>query len=444
MEILQTCKMQIACLLLLLYVGSLFIFEGNKLGERMGKELCNKYYDRLFIIGELCVLFDGATAYTVNHIEKTGIINDIVHLIFLTLFEAFICELFIYWADVTGVKLKKRRMKFWCILPAVISACVTVFTMPTIYYVQGVYSNYSMGIPVYSTYICIALYSMLTVWVFLRKSAYIEKRKKTGFFMAMVTVIVITVLQLFVHESLFAALAVVLILISIYLVMENPTLIEAHEYHNEMIMGFATLIENKDNNTGGHIRRTSIYAEKIAKQLRRDERYARYITKDFMENLKKAAPMHDIGKISIPDYILQKPGRLTNEEYEIMKTHSATGGKIITETFGHLMDDDYKEMAYQVAYYHHEKYNGKGYPDGLKGTDIPLCARIMAVADVFDAVSSNRCYRDAMPLEICFNIIEKGRGEDFDPDIVDAFMTCRSDIERIAKELNSDVRVKVG
>ena len=108
----------------------------------------------------------------------------------------------------------------------------------------------------------------------------------------------------------------------------------------------------------------------------------------------KAAPMHDIGKIAVPDVALQKPGRLTPEEFEIIKKHTVGGGKIIEETFGNLDNKEYTGMAYQVARYHHEKWNGKGYPEGLKRHEIPLCARIMAVADVFDAVSEKRCYRE--------------------------------------------------
>ena len=107
------------------------------------------------------------------------------------------------------------------------------------------------------------------------------------------------------------------------------------------------------------------------------------------------------------------------------------GGDIIQETFGHLFDGEYEDMAYQVAMYHHEKWNGKGYPEGLSGIDIPLCARIMAVANVFDAVSAKRCYRDALPLEECYKIIVQGRGEDFDPDVVDAFMMNKNKIEEV-------------
>ena len=163
----------------------------------------------------------------------------------------------------------------------------------------------------------------------------------------------------------------------------------------------------------------------------KNKKYKNIITQDYLNNLSKAAPMHDVGKIGVPDAILQKPGRLTADEFEIIKKHPAMGAKIIEETFGHLFDDGYKTMAYDVAMYHHEKWNGKGYPEGISGTDIPLCARIVAVADVFDAVSAKRCYRDAMPLDECFGIITNGCGKDFDPEVVDAFLKDKNKVEEI-------------
>lgn len=150
----------------------------------------------------------------------------------------------------------------------------------------------------------------------------------------------------------------------------------------------------------------------IAENLRTNRKFKDIITKDYLDNLAQSAPMHDIGKIGIPDAILQKPGKLTTKEFEKMKEHPVIGGRIIKETFSHLYNGEYENMACQVAMYHHEKWNGAGYPEGLKGTDIPLCARIMAVADVFDAVSAKRCYRDAMPIEECYRIIREGRGVD--------------------------------
>lgn len=151
--------------------------------------------------------------------------------------------------------------------------------------------------------------------------------------------------------------------------------------------------------TGGHIKRTSTYVRLLAEELRNRGIYREELTDDYLENLYRAAPMHDIGKIAVPDVVLQKPGKLSEEEFEIIQKHTIKGGDIIRETFGHLENEKYTQMAYEVARHHHEKWNGNGYPEGLKQKEIPLCARIMAIADVFDAVSEKRCYRDAMPLE---------------------------------------------
>ena len=163
-------------------------------------------------------------------------------------------------------------------------------------------------------------------------------------------------------------------------------------------------------------------------KMRGDRYYRRVLSRDYITHVINAAPLHDVGKIATPDSILQKPGKLTDEEYAIMKRHAAEGGKIIQQTFRDLDDADFRQIAYEVARFHHEKYNGKGYPDGLKAEEIPLHARIMAVADVFDAVSQKRCYRDAMPLEQCFDIIRRGRGTDFDPDLVDIFLNSKEEI----------------
>mgnify|MGYP003305284193 FL=1 len=184
------------------------------------------------------------------------------------------------------------------------------------------------------------------------------------------------------------------------------------------------------------MQRTTTYVKLLAEELRNRGIYREELTDEFLENLYRAAPMHDVGKIAVPDAVLQKTGKLTEEEYEVIKTHTVKGGNIIRETFGHLENEQYTHMAYEVARHHHEKWNGKGYPDGLKGEETPLCARIMAIADVFDAVSEKRCYRDAMPLEKCFEIIAEGSGQAFEPILAETFLDIYDKVKKEHDKIN--------
>lgn len=432
MIILQWSKTQIMALLLLAYVGIIYIREGNRLNTVARKSSCNRIYSMIYIVTEIAVLFDGITAFTINYLDRIPwTINILAHLAMFVSYEIFVALLFFYWVYVT-VGLPKSKLKRAAMaLPCAVSILLTALFMPELEVIQGKYTNYSMGKAVYTAFACVAIYCLLIVIVIFSKQHYIPKKKRIILYTSLVFIVLIMAIQIIFPESLVSCFAAVMSTLSIYLNMENPSIHELEHYHYEMVMGFATLVENKDDNTGGHIRRSSAYANLIAKNLRKNQKYRKLITKDFLNNLNQAAPMHDIGKIGIPDAILQKPGKLTDEEYAVMKEHSVIGGRIIQSTFGHLYDAEYENMAHQVALYHHEKWNGKGYPEGLSGTDIPLCARIMAVADVFDAVSAKRCYREAMPLEECYNIITKGRGEDFDPDIVDAFLLDKDIVEEI-------------
>ena len=214
---------------------------------------------------------------------------------------------------------------------------------------------------------------------------------------------------------------------------------ELKKFHKEMVMGFATLVENKDGSTGGHIKRTTAYVRLLAEELKKRGIYSDELTEEYLLDLYQAAPMHDIGKIAVPDVILKKPGKLTEEEFKIIQEHTVKGGQIIKETFEHLQNKHYSQMAYEVSKFHHEKWNGKGYPEGLEKEAIPLCARIMAIADVFDAVSERRCYRDAMPLEQCFKIVEEGSGTSFEPLLVSVFLSIRDKIEAKPSAINAGI-----
>ena len=199
-----------------------------------------------------------------------------------------------------------------------------------------------------------------------------------------------------------------------------------------MISFMAEIVENRDDNTGGHIRRTAKYVEGIANQLKRQGMYSDILTDRYMGDMVVAAPLHDIGKIHIPDAVLNKPGKLTEEEFKIMKTHTTAGEELLTHAKEELGESGYLNIAVEMAAYHHEWWNGKGYPYGISGEEIPLCARIMAVADVFDALTSKRCYKNAMPLEKAYGIIREESGTHFDPAVVEAFFVVAEDIEKMS------------
>ena len=189
-----------------------------------------------------------------------------------------------------------------------------------------------------------------------------------------------------------------------------------------MITFMAEVVENRDDNTGGHIRRTAAYVEQIAKELKRQGAYPDILSDRYMKDMIVAAPLHDIGKIHIPDAVLNKPGRLSDEEFAIMKTHTTAGEELLKRAEEELGESGYLNTAVEMAAYHHEWWNGRGYPYGIGGEEIPLCARIMAVADVFDALTSKRCYKDAMPVEKAYAIIREESGTHFDPVVAKAFL----------------------
>ena len=190
-----------------------------------------------------------------------------------------------------------------------------------------------------------------------------------------------------------------------------------------IISSMATVVEERDESTGGHIARTGEYVRALTEKMKKHVNYS-HLTDEYYGNIMLAAPMHDIGKIKIPDAILNKPGKLTGEEFEIMKKHSVYGADIIGKTMKNIEEEDYFEIACNIAKYHHERYDGKGYPDGLEGENIPLEARIMALADVYDALISERCYKKPFPVDEAVNIIKEGAGTQFDPTLSAMFIEC--------------------
>ena len=201
---------------------------------------------------------------------------------------------------------------------------------------------------------------------------------------------------------------------------------------NSIITGMAIMVEGRDNSTGGHVRRTSECVKVFANDLKWK---IPELSVRFLSNLIKAAPMHDLGKIAVDDQILRKPGKFTDEEYAQMKTHAAKGAQIVEQVLTEVKDEDFKKIAVNVAHYHHEKWDGSGYPDGLSGEDIPLEARIMALADVFDALVSKRCYKEAFDFDRAFKIIEESLGSHFDPELGSIFMECRPRLEKLYNDM---------
>ena len=194
---------------------------------------------------------------------------------------------------------------------------------------------------------------------------------------------------------------------------------------NHTIESLSNLVENRDEDTGEHVRRTRAYVELLAVQMMKNGHYPEILTPRYIRFLKRAAPMHDIGKIVVPDAILKKPGRLTPQEFEQMKRHASEGGRIVHEILDGYEDPEYIKITANIATHHHEKWDGSGYPDGLRGNEIPLCARIMAIADVFDALVSPRIYKSPMTYEEAYEIIEQGIGIHFDPIIAREFLNIK-------------------
>ena len=200
------------------------------------------------------------------------------------------------------------------------------------------------------------------------------------------------------------------------------------------ILAMASLAETRDNDTGNHIRRTQYYLELLANFLKNHDRFRFFLTDHTINMLFKSAPLHDIGKVGIPDRILLKPGRFEPHEFEIMKTHCKLGRDAIQHAEDQLgLEVEFLKFAKEIAYGHQEKWDGSGYPEGLAGDTIPISARLMAVADVYDALISRRVYKEGMPHAKAVGIIAEGRGTHFDPDIVDAFMALQEQFQEVAK-----------
>ena len=198
------------------------------------------------------------------------------------------------------------------------------------------------------------------------------------------------------------------------------------------ILGLASLAETRDNETGGHILRTQNYVRVLAEYLSTQEKYRAELDPDTIDLLHKSAPLHDVGKVGIPDSILLKPGKLTDEEFEIMKGHAQIGADALEVAEAQLGSNSFLQIAREISLTHHEKWDGRGYPNGLKGEEIPISGRLMALADVYDALTSKRVYKPAFSHEKARSIILEGNGSHFDPAVIDAFLAMEQTFIDIA------------
>ncbi|MBK1640624.1 two-component system response regulator [Chromatium okenii] len=210
---------------------------------------------------------------------------------------------------------------------------------------------------------------------------------------------------------------------------------DINRFQDASILTMVSLAEFRDECTGNHIQRTQEYVRLLAQQLAHLPRYQHQLTSSYIELMAKSAALHDVGKIAIPDHILLKPGKLTDEEFVIMRTHAVRGYEMLARAGEHLGEHgEFLKLAKDIAHYHHEKWDGCGYPDGLQGHAIPLAARLMAVADVFDALLTRRPYKEPLPMPEVVAMIKRESGQHFDPEVIEAFVIILPQLEVVAQQ----------
>lgn len=423
------------CLLILMYITIVYYFDSRDFHAHTKLNS----FDYILLFSILNVLLDLGKSFAVNYPNIIDpVFTRILYGLFFVSTDVIVFYLCYVILSLTGMLPKKRIFQAIVYIPFVLNILAVLLSIQRLQFFEGHFTNYSQGFPATTCFIMAGVYILISGTVLLMRWNYIERYKRTGIITYIISLIVVAAVRLINPEIFISSVGATIFVLGVYMTMESPAIRKVEQFHSDTVVGFASLIDNRDHSTGGHIKRTGVYVEMITKELLASNAGNSVLTQDFVKNVVNAAPMHDIGKISIPDSILQKPGPLTREEYEVIQQHTVIGGSIINETFDTLGSSEYRRIAHNVARYHHERWDGTGYPDGLKGTEIPLGARIMAVADVFDALSGERCYREAMDLDFCFETIRRGRGTAFDPQVVDAFLRLRPEIERVYEQLTSE------
>ncbi|MBR1442886.1 MAG: HD domain-containing protein [Firmicutes bacterium] len=420
-------QLHIASLIIIMFIAAVNLYSNKH--SRYSYNI--KIFDYLLFTASATIIFDLLSIYIGENTDSVS--NNTYRWVVLMFFLSLDTFLFLtlrYIFIMLEIKIKDKGWKTLLVnIPYIANILAALITSVSIEYRRGLEGVYYTGITAYICYIMGIAYIICGTIIFAVNRKKVKSNKRFVMRMCLILFFLSVVLQMALPGVRTTCFIVLIIILSVNIHIENYAYIQLEEFHREIVNSFANVIEGRDKSTGAHVRRTTRYVEIILEQLRKEGYKPDLLTDEYAETLMHAAPMHDIGKIAVLDAVLQKPERLTNDEYSLMKQHAQKGGEIIKSSLANLGDSYYAEMAYNVAMYHHEKWNGSGYPEGLLGENIPLSARIMAVADVFDAVSQDRCYRDAMTLAESFDIIRDGIGIDFDPVVATAFLNARDKVE---------------
>ena len=371
------------------------------------------------------------------------------------IFYAIVPFCFLFLIKYIQEYLKPRTIKSWHFEVSVVLSCfylvgvlISPFTgfyykiTPDNYYQRGTFNIVST--------IFYALFYLISVILVIQYRKYFAKRTLIAFLSYSFLPAFFQVLQLKLYGlslvNIGMTCAIVLIFINTYKELQNSIEIKEDELQHRdhrlinqqehTIVALANLIEKRETESDQFLRRTSVFMEKLAVQTKKDGYYADELTDEYIANMVKAAPLHDIGKISVSDEILKKPGKLTAEEFEKVKIHTVEGGRILCNLFGFSDEPEFIDVAAKMAECHHERWDGNGYPHRMSGKDIPLCARFMAIIEVFDALVFKRCYKEPVSVDRAFEIIETEAGSHFDVILVKEFVKIKPEVVRLLEIYN--------
>ena len=340
----QYIKLQIGCLLVILYIVITYIKATLK-----EKIPCNRFFDALMVAAPWAVFFDGITAVTVNYRDFVPeSVNRLAHLLFFIFMDITVIVTTMYMYDqIVGFSKRKKLKNIIIGIPGAVSILLIIAGINNLSYVHGATTDYSMGFSVYVCYVSLIIHYGAILYLIISRNKFLPRDKKMGTLSFIVIAGTILIVQIIFPEILLTSIFPTIMMLGIYVDFENPSTRKITLHNDNMVESFATLVENRDNNTGGHIRRTRAYVNLILHKMRYDSHYKDIVNKDYLINVSNAAPLHDIGKIATPDRILQKPGKLTDEEYAIMKEHAACGGDIIKDVFHNIDNKEFQQIAHE-------------------------------------------------------------------------------------------------